>query len=92
VFKCVRYKKGLIGPVAAGSGSEKNVRPTRQTSTSRTNRIYLIVLIQQIDVLLVSSQTKKSRRCLVDIYLMSIIFWSHFDILKLKNKGQKDIV
>jgi hypothetical protein len=53
--------------------------------------MYLNALIQQIVVLLISSQGKISRRCLVDISLMSIIFWPYFDVSKLKNCGQKDI-
>jgi hypothetical protein len=47
--------------------------------------------MQQTVVLLISNQDKISRRCLVDISLMSILFWSYFDVLKLKNEGQKDI-
>ncbi len=55
-------------------------------STSRINRMYLNVLIPQIVVVLISSQEKVSRRYLVDISLMSISFWPHFDVLKLKIK------
>jgi hypothetical protein len=37
--------------------------------------ILFIVLIQQIVVLLIFSQDKLSRRWLVDIFLMSVLFW-----------------
>jgi hypothetical protein len=40
------------------------------------------VLIQQVAVLLISSQIKISKRCLFDVLLM---FLSHFDVSKLKN-------
>jgi hypothetical protein len=46
----------------------------RQTSTLRNSRMYLFVLIQQIVVLLIFSQDKKSKRCLVNIFLKSILF------------------
>jgi hypothetical protein len=46
--------------------------PTRQTSTSRTNKKCLSVLIQQAVALLISSQIKISKRCLFDIYLVPI--------------------
>jgi hypothetical protein len=46
--------------------------PTRQTSTSRTNNKCLSVLIQQVVVLLISSQINISKRCIFDIYLTSI--------------------
>jgi hypothetical protein len=59
--------------------------PEESNKYSRINRIYLSVLTQQIVVLLISSQNKISRRCLVDISLMSIhpaqgstkISWHH---------------
>jgi hypothetical protein len=59
--------------------------PTRQTSTSKINRMYFTVLLQQIVDLLISSQDKILRRCLVDISLISILFWPYFDVLKLKS-------
>jgi hypothetical protein len=48
------------------------VYPTRQTSTSRTNKKCLSVLIQQVVVILISIQINISKRCLFDIFLMSI--------------------
>jgi hypothetical protein len=41
--------------------NKKKFFTTRQTSTLRINRNYLSVLIQEIDVLLISSQSKISR-------------------------------
>jgi hypothetical protein len=46
--------------------------PTRQISTSRTNKKCLSVLIQQVVVLEISSQIKISKTCLFDICLLSI--------------------
>jgi hypothetical protein len=60
--------------------------PTRQTSTSRINRMYFYVLTQQLVVLLISSQVNISRRCLVEISLMSVLFWPKLDVWKLKMK------
>ncbi len=57
--------------------------PTSQTNTSRISRKCLSILIQQISVLVISSQIKISKnRCLFDVLLMSIfidlvlILWS----------------
>jgi hypothetical protein len=58
--------------------------PTRHTNTFRINRIN--VLIKQIVVFLIFCQTKISKRCMVDILLMSL-----FLCLEVENKGQKDI-
>jgi hypothetical protein len=52
----------------------KGNTPTRQTSTSRINRKCLSCLMQQVVVLLISSQIKILKRCLVDVLLMAIIF------------------
>jgi hypothetical protein len=43
-------------------GEEVEYDPTKQTSPSRTNRIYLSVLIQQTVVLLIYTKTKISRK------------------------------
>jgi hypothetical protein len=53
---------------------ESTTYPTRQTSTSRINRKYLSVLIQQIVVSLMPSHTKISRRCHDDLFRISTFF------------------
>ncbi len=59
----------IKGNIFSVSFYSEKVYPTRQTSTSCTNRKYLSVLIQQIVVSLISFQTKISRRCLCYIIL-----------------------
>jgi hypothetical protein len=55
------------------SEQETGKKLTRQTSTSRTNKKCLSDLIQQVVVLLISSKINISKKCLFDIYLMSIL-------------------
>jgi hypothetical protein len=72
---CLTYCLKLIALRSLSVKFTKRVtHQTRQTSASRINRNYLSVLIQQIGVLLISSQSKISRRYLVYIILMFIIF------------------
>ncbi len=52
--------------------------PTRQTSTSSTNKKCLSVLIQQVVVLLISIQIKISKRCLFDIFILYSLLWVMF--------------
>jgi hypothetical protein len=47
---------------------------TRQTSTFASQRKYLSVLMQQIVVFLISSQTEISSRCLFDFYICKTLF------------------
>ncbi len=64
---------------------QKEMFPTTRASTSRNIRMYFNVLVQQIDVLLISSQNKIQIKCLVNIFLMSIFFCC-LEVEKLRSK------
>ncbi len=69
--KLKRFKFNLLLCTVSCLNPNSTDNPTRQTSTFAEHRKYLIVLILQKVVFLISNQTEISSRCLFDIYLIS---------------------